>query len=249
MRITVMTLFKETIEQIFDYSIMGRARKNNLVELETIDIRDFTESKHKKVDDYPYGGGAGMLMSAQPVYDCYEHIKDKNQGKRPRVLYMTPQGKVWNQQMAEEFSKEENIVILCGHYEGIDQRVIEEIVTDEVSIGDFVLTGGELPAVLIADSIIRLLPGVLGKQESFEEESFSEGLLEYYHYTRPPVFRGKEVPKVLLSGNHKLIDEHRRQEAIINTYNKRPDLLEKANLSSKEKMFLDNYKKNICNEK
>ena len=249
MRITVMTLFKETIEHIFDYSIMGRARKNDLVELKTIDIREFTESKHKKVDDYPYGGGAGMLMSAQPVYDCYEYIKQNSHGKPPRVLYMTPQGKVWNQQMAEEFSKEQNIVILCGHYEGVDQRVIEEIVTDEVSIGDFVLTGGELPAVLIADSIIRLLPGVLGKQESFEEESFSDGLLEYYHYTRPPVFRGKGVPSVLLSGNHKLIDEHRRQEAIINTYNKRPDLLEKANLSTKDKKFLDSYKKTICNQK
>ncbi|ADZ84010.1 tRNA (guanosine(37)-N1)-methyltransferase TrmD [Cellulosilyticum lentocellum] len=248
MRITVMTLFKETINTLFDYSIMGRARKSGLVELEAVDIRDFANNKHHQVDDYPYGGGAGMLMMAQPVYDCYEHIRSKAEGKSMRILYMTPHGKVWNQQLAEEFSKEENIVILCGHYEGIDQRVIDEIVTDEISIGDFVLTGGELPAVMIADSIIRLLPGVLGKQESFEEESFSDGLLEYYHYTRPAVFRGKEVPPVLLSGNHQKIAEHRRQESLINTYKKRPELLETAKLTHKERTFIEAYAKKVCNE-
>lgn len=248
MRITVMTLFKETINTLFDYSIMGRARKSGLVELEAVDIRDFANNKHHQVDDYPYGGGAGMLMMAQPVYDCYEHIRSKAEGKSMRILYMTPHGKVWNQQLAEEFSKEENIVILCGHYEGIDQRVIDEIVTDEISIGDFVLTGGELPAVMIADSIIRLLPGVLGKQESFEEESFSDGLLEYYHYTRPAVFRGKEVPPVLLSGNHQRIAEHRRQESLINTYKKRPELLETAKLTTKERAFIEAYAKKVCNE-
>ncbi len=248
MRITVMTLFKETINTLFDYSIMGRARKSGLVELEAVDIRDFANNKHHQVDDYPYGGGAGMLMMAQPVYDCYEHIRSKAEGKSMRILYMTPHGKVWNQQLAEEFSKEENIVILCGHYEGIDQRVIDEIVTDEISIGDFVLTGGELPAVMIADSIIRLLPGVLGKQESFEEESFSDGLLEYYHYTRPAVFRGKEVPPVLLSGNHQKIAEHRRQESLINTYEKRPELLETAKLTPKERAFIEAYAKKVCNE-
>lgn len=248
MRITVMTLFKETINTLFDYSIMGRARKSGLVELEAVDIRDFANNKHHQVDDYPYGGGAGMLMMAQPVYDCYEYIRSKAEGKSMRILYMTPHGKVWNQQLAEEFSKEENIVILCGHYEGIDQRVIDEIVTDEISIGDFVLTGGELPAVMIADSIIRLLPGVLGKQESFEEESFSDGLLEYYHYTRPAVFRGKEVPPVLLSGNHQKIAEHRRQESLINTYKKRPELLETAKLTPKERAFIEAYAKKVCNE-
>ncbi len=248
MRITVMTLFKDTIDTLFEYSIMGRARRNKLVELEAVDIRDYANNKHHQVDDYPYGGGAGMLIMAQPVYDCYQHICEKAEGKPPRVLYMTPHGKVWNQQMAEEFSKEENIVILCGHYEGIDQRVIEEIVTDEISIGDFVLTGGELPAVIIADSITRLLPGVLGKQESFEEESFSEGLLEYYHYTRPAIFRGKEVPPVLLSGNHQKIAEHRRQESIINTYHKRPELLETAKLTPKERSFIENYAKKVCNK-
>ncbi len=243
-----MTLFKDAIEQIFDYSILGRARKNKLVELEAIDIRDFANNKHHQVDDYPYGGGAGMLMMAQPVYDCYAHIKETTKGKPLRVLYMTPHGKVWNQQMAQEFAKEDNIAILCGHYEGIDQRVIDEIVTDEISIGDFILTGGELPAVMITDSIVRLLPGVLGKQESFEEESFSDGLLEYYHYTRPAVFHDKKVPEVLLSGNHAKIQAHRRMESIINTYHKRPELLETAHLTDQEKAFIKTYANNICNK-
>lgn len=242
-----MTLFKDMIDQVLDYSMMGRARKNGLVEMESVDIRDYAAGKHHQVDDYPYGGGAGMLMMAQPVYDCYEAIVKKNGSQKPRVLYMTPQGKRWNQEMAQSFAKEEEIIILCGHYEGIDQRVIDEIVTDEISIGDFVLTGGELPALMIADSIMRLIPGVLGKQESFEEESFSDHLLEYYHYTRPAVFRGQKVPDVLLSGNHKLIEQHRHEQALINTYHKRPDLLEKYNLSEKDKKFLETYAKKHCN--
>nr|WP_302596190.1 tRNA (guanosine(37)-N1)-methyltransferase TrmD [uncultured Cellulosilyticum sp.] len=246
MKITIMTLFKETIDQILNYSIMGRAKKSNQIELEAIDIRPFAANKHHQVDDYPYGGGAGMLMMAQPIYDCYEHVKNEMPDVKPRVLYMTPQGKVWNQQMAEEFAKEEHIIILCGHYEGVDQRVIDEIVTDEISIGDYVLTGGELPAVIIADSIMRLKPGVLGKKESFEEESFSDGLLEYPHYTRPAEFRGRTVPAELLSGNHKKIEEFRREQSLINTYNKRSDLLEKANLTAKDKKFLENYAKNHC---
>lgn len=241
-----MTLFKEMVEQVLGYSIMGRAQKNQLVELEAVDIRDFANNKHNQVDDYPYGGGAGMLMMAPPVYDCYASIVAHSEAKKPRVLFMTPQGKVWNQEMAEAFSKEEHIIILCGHYEGIDQRVIDEIVTDEISIGDVVLTGGELPALMVTDSIIRLIPGVLGKQASFEEESFSEGLLEYNHYTRPPIFHGMEVPEVLLSGNHKKIEEYRRREAIINTYHKRPDLLEKANLTPKERCFIEEYLKKDC---
>ena len=248
MRITIMTLFKDMIENVLDYSMMGRARKNGLIEMEAVDIRDYAANKHHQVDDYPYGGGAGMLMMAQPVYDCYAAIKEKAQSDKVRVLYMTPHGKRWNQQMAEEFAKEENIVILCGHYEGIDQRVIDEIVTDEISIGDFVLTGGELPALMVADSIMRLIPGVLGKQASFEDESFSEGLLEYYHYTRPPVFHDRKVPDVLLSGNHKLIAEHRRKESIINTFHKRPDLLEKAELSEKERRFIADYAKKHCKQ-
>ncbi len=246
MRITIMTLFKEMVDHVLGYSMMAKAQQKGLIELESVDIRDFSGNKHNQVDDYPYGGGAGMLIRAQPVYDCYTSILEKAEGKKPRVLYMTPHGKVWNQEMAERFAQEENIIILCGHYEGIDQRVIDEIVTDEISIGDFVLTGGELPALIVADSIMRLIPGILGKQASFEEESFSDGLLEYYHYTRPPVFRDRAVPEVLLSGNHKKIEEHRRQESIINTFYKRPDLLEKANLSEKEKRFLEEYAKKDC---
>ncbi|MBU3805062.1 MAG: tRNA (guanosine(37)-N1)-methyltransferase TrmD [Candidatus Cellulosilyticum pullistercoris] len=248
MRITIMTLFKDMVDHVLGYSMMAKAQQKGLIELESVDIRDFSGNKHNQVDDYPYGGGAGMLMRAQPVYDCYTSILEKTEGKKPRVLYMTPHGKVWNQQMAETFAKEENIIILCGHYEGIDQRVIDEIVTDEISMGDFVLTGGELPALIVADSIMRLIPGVLGKQASFEEESFSDGLLEYYHYTRPPVFRNRRVPDVLLSGNHKKIEAHRRQESIINTYHKRPDLLEKANLSEEEKRFLSEYAKKDCKQ-
>lgn len=243
-----MTLFKETVESMLNYSIMGRAQKNNNVQLEAIDIRDFSENKHLQVDDAPYGGGAGMLMMPQPIYRCYEHIKQKNEVAPTRVVYVTPQGKVWNQTMAEEFSKEENIVILCGHYEGVDQRIIDEIVTDEISIGDYVLTGGELASLVIIDSIVRLVPGVLGKPESFEQESFSEGLLEHPHYTRPPVFRERTVPEVLLSGNHKKIDDYRREQSIINTFHKRPDLLSKAPLTDKERLFLDQYAKNHCQQ-
>lgn len=245
MHIAIMTLFKEMVETVLGYSMMGRAQKAGLIHLEAFDIRDYANNKHKQVDDYPYGGGAGMLMMAQPVYDCYASIlKQYNLlDKKPRVLYMTPHGKTWTQELAESFAKEDYLILLCGHYEGIDQRVIDEIVTDEISIGDVVLTGGELPALMIADSIMRLIPGVLGKQASFEEESFSEGLLEYYHYTRPPVFHDKAVPEVLLSGNHKKIAQHRRYESILNTYKKRPDLLDKASLTDKEKEWLNNLKK------
>lgn len=246
MRITIMTLFKETIDHMLDYSIMARAKKNSDVIIDSVDIRQFANNKHLQVDDYPYGGGAGMLMMPDPIYNCFNYIKNKNSAEPMRVVYMTPQGKVWNQQMAEEFSKEQNLVILCGHYEGVDQRVLDEIVTDEISIGDYVLTGGELAALVIADSIVRLIPGVLGKKESFEEESFSDGLLEYPQYTRPPVFQGRKVPDILLSGNHKKIEEYRREQAVINTLNKRPELLEKAYLSENEKRFIDKYRENDC---
>lgn len=249
MKITIMTLFPELIESSVTCSIMGRAKSKGFVDISAINIRDFAQNKHLQVDDYPYGGGAGMLMMAEPVQRCYDHITQACEGKPTRVIYMTPQGKPWNQQMAEEFSKEENLVFLCGHYEGIDQRVIDQIVTDEVSLGDYVLTGGELPALVISDSIIRLIPGVLGKQESFEDESFSEGLLEYPHYTRPSVFNDVEVPAVLLSGNHKKIADFRREQAIINTINKRPDLLKKANLTDKEKQFIYEYTKTHCKNK
>ncbi|MFV0314327.1 MAG: tRNA (guanosine(37)-N1)-methyltransferase TrmD, partial [Anaerotignum sp.] len=191
----VLTLFPEMIKETLSHSILGRAQKSGFVSIETIQIRDFSNNKHLQVDDYPYGGGAGMVMQPQPIYDAYESILPKV-GKA-RVLYMTPQGKPFDQRMAEELSKEENLVFLCGHYEGIDERVIEEIVTDEVSLGDFVLTGGELAAITMIDAISRLVPGVLGKEVSFEDESFADGLLEYPQYTRPPVFMGKEVPSIL----------------------------------------------------
>ncbi len=247
MKITIMTLFTETIDAMLNCSIIGRARKARIVDISSIDIRKFSDNKHMQVDDYPYGGGAGMLMRAQPIYDCYQYIKETATNNAPmRVLYMTPQGKVWNQDMAKTFAKEENIVILCGHYEGVDQRVIDEIVTDEISIGDYVLTGGELPALVVTDSIVRLIPGVLGKEESFQEESFSQGFLEYPQYTRPPEFLGRTVPEVLLSGNHKKISDYRHKQSIINTLLKRPDLLEKIDLSQGERKFIEEYVKKSC---
>ena len=222
-----MTLFKETIDQILNYSIMGRAKKSNQIELEAIDIRPFAANKHHQVDDYPYGGGAGMLMMAQPIYDCYEHVKNEMPDVKPRVLYMTPQGKVWNQQMAEEFAKEEHIIILCGHYEGVDYRVEKHLVDETISIGDYVLTGGELPAMVVTDAVARMIPGVLGAASGAQEDSFYESLLECPQYTKPPEFRGWAVPDVLRSGHHKNIATWRQKEALRRTRLLRPDLLER----------------------
>ena len=229
----VLTLFPEMIENGMNTSITGRAITKGLLSLEAINIRDFAFNKHQKVDDYPYGGGAGMLMQAEPVYLSYESIAERI-GRKPRVIFLTPQGKTFNQDMAKEFALEEDLVFLCGHYEGIDERVLEEIVTDYVSIGDYVVTGGELPAMVMMDSISRMVPGVLNNQESGETESFSGNLLEYPQYSRPEEWHGKKVPEVLLSGHHANVDKWRREQSIIRTAKWRPDLLPKADLTNKE---------------
>ena len=207
---SILTIFPEMIMQGLDASILGRAQEKGLISVNAVNIRDFTNSKHGKVDDYPYGGGAGMVMQAQPIYDAYKSVEEKLISK-PRVIYVTPQGKTFNQGMAEEFSKEENIVFLCGHYEGIDERVLEEIVTDNVSIGDYVLTGGELPAMVMIDAIARLVPGVLNNDVSAEFESFNDNLLEYPQYSRPKVWNGKQVPPILLSGHHANVEKWRKE--------------------------------------
>lgn len=240
MNFYILTLFPEMIENGLNHSIIKRALKKEIISINAIDIRNFSENKHKKVDDYAYGGGAGMIMKPEPIFKAFLSLKNNIKKDKARILYMTPQGKPFNQKMAEEFSKEDDLIILCGHYEGIDERVIEEIVTDEISIGDFILTGGEIPAMAIIDSISRLIPDVLGKEESFINESFSENLLEYPNYTRPFSFNGKEVPSVLISGNHKKIADWKREQSLIRTYKKRPDLLKSANLTKKEKTFLKN---------
>lgn len=232
----VLTLFPEMIEQTLSHSIMGRAQREGFLSVEAVNIRDYTLNKQKHVDDYPYGGGAGMVMQGQPIYDAYQSLMPQAAGAR--VVYLTPQGRPFTQRVAEELSREEKLVFLCGHYEGVDERVIEEIVTDEISLGDFVLTGGELAAIAIIDAVSRLVPGVLGKEESFADESFSDGLLEYPQYTRPPVFMGRAVPEVLLSGHHGNVAKWRREQALLRTAKKRPDLLEGAELTEKEWAFL-----------
>ena len=221
-------------------SIIGRAINNGLLTIEAVNIRDFAENKHNRVDDYTYGGGAGMLMQAGPVFGAYESIAEKTE-KKPRVIYLSPQGRTFSQEMAEDFAKEEELVFLCGHYEGIDERVLEEIVTDYVSIGDYVLTGGELPAMVMIDAISRLIPGVLHNDASAEFESFQDNLLEYPQYTRPEEWHGKKVPEVLLSGHHVNIEKWRREQSVIRTAMRRPDLLEKAELTQKEKDLAKKY--------
>ena len=233
----VLTLFPEMIEQGLRTSIIGRALEKGILHLETVNIRDFANNKYGKVDDYPYGGGAGMVMQAAPVYDAWESVAQKL-GKKPRTIYLTPQGGVFSQSMAVDFAKEEDLVFLCGHYEGIDERVLEEIVTDFVSIGDYVLTGGELQSMVMIDAISRMVPGVLTNETSGIIESFHENLLEYPQYSRPEVWKEKAVPPVLLSGHHGNVDKWRREQSILRTAKYRPDLLEKAVLTEKEKKWL-----------
>lgn len=223
-----MTLFPEIFNSYMSESIMKRAMEKEIIEVHVYNIRDYSTNKHKKVDDYPFGGGSGMLMTPQPIYDTYKHIVDTHNIKSPRVVYLTPKGQVYKQEIASDLSSSEDIILLCGHYEGIDQRIIDLIVTDEVSIGDYVLTGGELPALIMIDSIARLIPGVLSQNESFEEESFKDDLLEYPHYTRPREFMGISVPDVLLSGNHQRIEKWRLKESIKITKLRRPDLYKKS---------------------
>ena len=237
MKYYVMTLFPEMIEQAMNTSIMGRAMADGLISLQVMNIRDYTLNKHGKVDDYPYGGGAGMVMEAEPIYRCYEQICSEA-GKRPHVIYLTPQGDVFSQKIAKDFSKEDVLVFLCGHYEGVDERVLEEIVTDYVSIGDYVLTGGELPALVFVDVVSRMVEGVLADDSCFMEESHMNGVLEYPQYTHPAVWHGREVPPVLLTGHHANIEAFRRRESLLRTLRSRPDLLKTAPLTEEEREFL-----------
>ena len=237
MRIDIMTLFPETVGDMMNESILGRAQERDILRIDTHQIRDYTLNKQKQVDDYPYGGGAGMVMQPGPVCDAYQDLCRKL-GKRPRVLYMTPQGKVFSQKIARELAQEEDLVFLCGHYEGIDERALSLIVTDYLSIGDYVLTGGELPAMVMIDCISRLVPGVLSNEESAQIESFYDNLLEYPQYTRPETYEGLKVPEVLLSGHHKNIEAWRRQQSILRTRERRPDLLAQAELTDKEREWL-----------
>ena len=227
----VLTLFPEMIQEAVSHSILGRAISSGLISVNCVNIRDFAINKYGQVDDAPYGGGAGMVMMAGPIYDAYQYVLENMQERAgrdiPPLYYMSPQGKVLTQKMAEDISALDEIILLCGHYEGLDERVVEEIVTAEISIGDYVLTGGEPAALVLMDAVSRLVPGVLGKAESSKDESFTDGLLEYPHYTRPPVFRGRAVPEVLLSGHHANIEAWRRAQSIARTQAKRPDLLNK----------------------
>lgn len=247
MNFHILTLFPEMIEQGMHTSIIGRAIAGGYLSINAVNIRDYAFNKHQKVDDYPYGGGAGMLMQAEPVYLSYEAIKEKI-GYRPRVVYLTPQGKVFHQEMAKELAKERDLVFLCGHYEGIDERVLDEIVTDYVSIGDYVLTGGELPAMVMMDSISRMVPGVLSNQESGETESFAGNLLEYPQYSRPEEWHGQKVPPVLLSGHHANIEAWRREQSVMRTAKRRPDLLKKADLTNKEWNYVRQLRKQMKEE-
>ena len=242
MNFHILTLFPDMVLNCLNTSILGRAVKEGYISVNAVNIRDFSDNKHNRVDDYPYGGGAGMVIQPEPVYKAYKSVI-RNMDKSPRVIYLTPQGRVFNQSMAEELAKEDNLIFLCGHYEGIDERVLDKIVTDNVSIGDYVLTGGELPAMVMIDAISRKVPGVLNNEASSEIETFYDNLLEYPQYTRPEEWENEMVPQVLLSGHHGNIDKWRREKSLERTLNFRPDLLENANLSPQDREYLDKYTK------
>lgn len=241
MRIDILTLFPEMCLGVLGESIIGRARENGLVEIGCKNIRDYTLDKHNRVDDSPYGGGTGMIMQTQPIYDCYKALCEET-GTKPHLIYMSPQGKTLTQERVKELSTMDNIAILCGHYEGVDERIIEEIVDEEISIGDYVLTGGELPALIVADAISRMLPGVLANEDAYTLESHYSGLLEYPQYTRPFEWHGVTVPDVLISGHHANIQKWQREQSLARTLERRPDLLEKADLTKQDKAFLESIK-------
>ncbi len=230
MRFHILTLFPEMVRQGLTTSVIGNAMENGIIELNTVNIRDYTLDRHKKVDDYPYGGGAGMVMQAQPIYDAWKSVTDSI-GYRPRCVYLTPQGELFNQNMAKTLAAEKELIFLCGHYEGVDERVLDEIVTDQVSIGDYVLTGGELPAMVMVDAIARMVPGVLTNEDSGSTESLEGGLLEYPQYSRPAEWMGREVPQVLLSGDHQKVEAWRHEQSVLRTLRNRPELLEGAELT------------------
>ena len=238
MRIDILTLFTEMCDRVMSESIIGRARAKGIIETHCHNIRDYTENKQKQVDDAPFGGGMGMIVQAQPVYDCFKAVESTGDGQKPYVIYMSPQGKTLSQKKALELSKKPWLVLLCGHYEGVDERVLEEIVDEEVSIGDYVLTGGEAAALIVSDAVIRLLDGVI-LEDSHEDDSFSNGLLEYPQYTKPVEFEGKKVPDVLLSGHHANIRRWRLKESLRKTMRRRPDLLETRAFSKEEEKLLE----------
>lgn len=242
MNIDVLTLFPEMFEGVFGHSILKKAAENEAVKYNVVNFREYADNKHKTVDDYPYGGGAGMVLKPQPIFDAVDDLRGKS-GASPRVILLCPQGERFTQKKAEELAEIDHLIFVCGHYEGYDERIREHVVTDEISIGDFVLTGGELGAMVVIDSVVRLLPGVLGNEESHIKDSFSTGFLEHPHYTRPAEFRGIKVPDVLMSGNHRLVDEWRAKESLRRTYLRRPDLLEDAELTKEQQKWLDEIKK------
>lgn len=243
MHIDVLSIFPEMFEGVFGHSILKKAAEKEAVQYNVVNFRDFADNKHQTVDDYPYGGGAGMVLKPQPIFDAVSDLKERAKSSAPRVILMCPQGERYTQKKAEELAKEEHLIFICGHYEGYDERIREHVITDEISIGDYVLTGGELGAMVVVDSVVRLLPGVLGSEESHIQDSFSTGLLEHPHYTRPADFRGLKVPDVLISGNHRLIEEWRMKESLKRTLSRRPDLLEEAELNEQQKKWLDELSK------